>query len=193
VKLPRRFWILLCLLGCPKFSDGAADPDAPEQQDEGDEGSIDSERRLDQLQRLELQALCQDLNTELGMRFDNQRLATYACTRRYLQGSDSLTCNLNVGECVRQSPEASLAAPRPVDFQIDNAECAAIGACRLSVGVFDRCLGDRFDQSEQLLARVSCALANDPEAVEVALGQIDSGRAVPQSCAAVAANCPGLL
>jgi hypothetical protein len=177
-----------CLLACPKLSE-----DAEDMSEEDAEPGAGSEQRLDQLERSELQSLCQDLNTELSTRFDNRRLASYACTRRYIQQGDSLSCNLNVNDCLRQATGASLAAARPAEYQLDNAECANIGTCRVSVGEFDACIGDRFEQSDQLMARVTCSLANDPAAVDELLRQIDSPRRLPQSCAAVAANCPGIL
>jgi hypothetical protein len=127
------------------------------------------------------------------MRFDNRRLATYECTRLYIERGDTLTCNQAVEDCLLGSPQASLAAPRPADYQIDQADCAAIGDCRLSVGEFDTCIGDRFEQSDQLMARVSCSLANDPEAVDAALQAANARRQVPQSCVAVASVCPQLL
>jgi hypothetical protein len=43
------------------------------------------------------------------------------------------------------------------------------------------------------MARISCSLANDPEAVDAALRAADSRRQVPESCAAVASLCPQLL
>jgi hypothetical protein len=181
--------LALCLLACPKLSETAED--APEE--EGSAPRSESEQRVDQLERSELQSLCQDLNTELSTRFDNRRLVTYECTRRYIQSGDTLSCNLNVDDCLRQASGASLAAPRPADYQIDNAECANIGTCRVSVGVFDTCIGDRFEQSDQLMARVSCSLANDPRAVEELLRQVDAPRRLPQSCTEVAASCPGIL
>jgi len=184
--------VLLCLWACPRNpqsdgsgggGDSSAESDPP----------IAAEKRLDQLSRSELQSYCQDLNEELSTRFDNRRLAAYACTRLYLQQGDTLTCNQSTNACLLDSTRASLAAPRPPDYQLDNDECAAIGACKLALGVFDTCIGERFDQSDQLMAKVNCSLANDPPAVNQLLRQIDFGRSVPQSCAAVVANCPGLL
>jgi hypothetical protein len=186
--------VLLCLWACPRKPEsessgnggsggGSADSDPP----------VASEKRLDQLSRSELQSYCQDLNEELSTRFDNRRLATYACTRIYIQQGDTLSCTQSTNLCLLDSPQASLAAPRPPDYQLNNDECAAIGQCKLELGVFDTCIGDRFDQSDQLMAKVNCSLANDPRAVDEVLRQIDSTRLVPQSCAAVASICPGLL
>jgi hypothetical protein len=189
--------VLLCLWACPRNPQGSSSGGTAGSNGTGGSGDsasdLDSDERLDQLSRSDLQSLCQDLNEELSTRFDNRRLAAYACTRMYIQNGDSLSCNQGMNDCLRGSTQASIAAPRPPDFQIDNDECAGIGACRLSVGVFDACIGDRFDQSEQLIARVNCSLANNPAAVEDLLRQIDSPRPLPQSCASVAASCPGLL
>ena len=185
--------VLVCLSACPRNPQGAGSAGSGGTGGSANDSASDSEKRLDQLSHSELQSLCQDLNEELSTRFDNRRLAAYACTRMYIQNGDTLTCNQGTNACLGGSTQTSLAAPRPPDFQIDNDECAGIGTCRLSVGVFDTCIGDRFDQSEQLIARVNCSLANDPAAVEALLQQIDSPRQVPQSCAAVVASCPGLL
>lgn len=185
---------LALLAACPRV--GAEEDEegtGSEQGDENDSAGPSSDQRLDQLGRTELQALCRDLNLELSMRFDNRRLATYECTRLYIERADSLTCNQAVNDCLLGSPQAALSAPRPADFQIDQAECGAIGACRLSVGEFDTCIRDRFDQSDELMGRITCSLANDPEAVDAALRAADSTRRVPQSCVAVAAVCPQLL
>lgn len=182
--------VLLGLWGCPRNpqSDSGGGSSAE------DDPPNDSEQRLDQLSRSELQSYCQDLNEELSTRFDNRRLVTYACTRMYIQQGDTLTCNQSTNLCLIGSLQAaSLAAPRPPDYQLNNDECSAIGACRLTVGVFDTCIGERFNQSDQLMAKVNCSLANDPPAVNRLLQQIDSPRALPQSCAAVASTCPGLL
>ena len=186
--------LLLCLWACPRN---------PQSESSGSAGSgggsagsdppVDSEKRLDQLSRSELQSYCQDLNEELSTRFGNRRLATYACTRLYIQQGDTLSCNQSTNLCLLESPQASLAAPRPPDYQLNNDECAAIGACKLSVGTFDTCIGERFEQSDQLMARVNCSLANNPQAVDQLLQQIDAPRPLPPSCTAVAANCPGLL
>ena len=180
--------LLLSAQACPGVAEeeeeagAAADEDAP----------ANADQRLDQLPRGELQALCRDLNLELSMRFDNRRLATYECTRLYIERGDSLSCTQAVNDCLLGSPQASLSAPRPADYQLDNAECARIGACRLSVGELDTCLGDRFDQSDQLMGRITCSLANDPEAVDAALRAAES-RGLPERCRGVAAVCPELL
>lgn len=184
---------LALLVACPRLG---SEESAEEQDADGDGESAppaNAEQRLDQLGRSELQALCRDLNLELSMRFDNRRLATYECTRLYIERGDSLTCNQAVSDCLLGSPQASLSAPRPPDFQIDQAECSAIGACRARVGEFDTCIGDRFAQSDELMGRITCSLANDPEAVDAALRAADAPRRLPQSCAAVAAVCPGIL
>jgi hypothetical protein len=178
---------LSLLLACPSVGEEEAEADEAE-----DDAPANADQRLDQLGRSELQALCRDLNLELSMRFDNRRLATYECTRLYIERGDSLSCNQAVNSCLLGA-QTSVAAPRPANFQIDQAECAAIGACRIRVGEFDDCMGDRFAQSDQLMARVSCSLANDPEAVDAALRAADAQRQVPQSCVAVASLCPELL
>ncbi len=187
--------LLTVLVACPRLGEEAAeqDEDASEQGSSAGVAAASSEQRLDQLGRGELQALCRELNLELSMRFDNRRLATYECTRQYIDRTDSLTCNQAVNDCLLGSPQASLSAPRPPDFQIDQAECAAIGECRLTVGEFDTCIGDRFDQSDELMARISCSLANNPEAVDAALREADSTRRVPQSCVGLVSICPELL
>lgn len=188
--------VLVCLSACPRDLGGSTDSSG----NGGTGGSgaasdsdLDTGQRLDQLSRSELQSFCRDLNEELSTRFDNRRLATYDCTRKYIQNGDTMICSQGTSDCLRGSLQLSLGAPRPPDFQIDNDECAGIGACRLSVSVFDACIGDRFDQSEQLITRVTCSLANDPVAVDALLQQIDAPRPLPQSCAAVASTCPGLL
>lgn len=181
---------LALLAACPRVGADAEEEDAEE--GEGD-APANADQRLDQLGRSELQALCRDLNLELSMRFDNRRLATYDCTRLYIERTDSFSCNQAVNDCLRGSGQTSPSAPRPANFQIDQAECSAIGACRLSVGEFDTCIGDRFAQSDQLMARVSCSLADNPEAVDAALRAADATRQVPQSCVGVAAVCPELL
>ena len=188
---------MLCLWACPRnpqgdSSDGAGTGGSGDGSGE-DDAPVDSEKRLDQLSRSELQSYCQDLNEELSTRFDNRRLVNYACTRMYIQQGDALSCNQSTNSCVIDSTRTSLAAPRPPDYQLDNDECAVIGACRLTVGVFDTCIGERFDQSDQLMAKVNCSLANDPQAVNQLLQQIDAPRRLPQSCTAVVATCPGLL
>jgi hypothetical protein len=187
--------VLLCLWACPRNpqSDASGSGGSAGSASDSDDPPADSEKRLDQLSRSELQSYCQDLNEELSTRFDNRRLAAYACTRMYIQQGDTVSCNQSTTACLIGSTQASLAAARPPDYQLNNDECAAIGGCRLALGVFDTCIGDRFDQSDQLMAQVNCSLANDPQAVDRLLQEIDFGRRVPQSCAAVAANCPGLL
>jgi hypothetical protein len=189
-----RVWVfrvsaLSLLLACPRV--GAEEEEDTADADEED-APANADQRLDQLGRSDLQALCRDLNLELSTRFSNRRLVTYECTRLYIERGDSLSCNQGVNDCLLGS-QTSAAAPRGADFQIDQAECAAIGACRLSVGEFDTCIGDRFDQSDQLMARISCSLANDPEAVDAALRAADAQRQVPRSCVAVASVCPELL
>lgn len=184
--------LLAFLVACPRVgneADAESEPDV----ESGAATPANAEQRLDQLSRTELQALCRDLNLELSMRFNNRRLATYDCTRRFIEQGDSLSCTQAVNDCLRGSPQAELSAPRPPDFVIDQAECAAIGACRLTVGDFDACIGDRFDQSDQLMGRITCSLANDPEAVDAALREADSTRRVPQSCVGLVSVCPELL
>jgi len=186
--------VLVCLSACPRdLQGGSTKGSGGTGGGAASDSDDDTGQRLDQLSRSDLQDFCQDLNEELSTRFGNRRLATYACTRQYIQSGDTLTCNQGSNECLRTSSQLSIGAPRPPDFQIDNDECATIGACPLSVDVFDTCIGDRFDQSEQLITRVSCTLANDPVAVDALLRQIDAPRPLPQSCAAVATSCPGLL
>jgi hypothetical protein len=177
---------LLGLLGCPKGG-------PTEETDEDSSSSGGSAQRLDQLERPEIQEVCRDLNDELATRFSNSRLARYACTRMYIRRGDSLTCAEQVDDCLVNSPEASLGAPRPVDFQIDNAECASLQTCPVTIAQFDECLADRLDQSEELLERMTCTLADDPDAVTAALSAIDSPRRAPDSCAPISTNCPGLL
>jgi hypothetical protein len=186
--------LVLSLGACPKL-----DPD-----DESDGGSgaggtsssapgNDSETALDELSHSDLQSYCQDLNQELSTRFDNRRLVTYDCLRKYIQGSDSQTCQLQVNDCLLNNPQVSPGAPRPPEFALDNAECDGIGECRLSVREFDACIGDRFAQSDQLMRQLTCSLANDPQALSDLLQKIDSPRPLPQSCAGVARVCPELL
>jgi hypothetical protein len=186
-----RTCVLLCctllgLAGCPKTS-----PTEETQDDSGGSGA--SSQRLDQLKSAEIQQVCKDLNDELATRFSNRRLAQYDCTRTYIRRGDSVTCAAQVEDCLVNSPEASLGAPRPVDFQIDSAECAGLQTCPVTTAQFDACIADRLDQSEELLARMTCTLADDPDAVTALIAAIDRPRPAPDSCAPVSANCPGLL
>ncbi|HKO91287.1 MAG TPA: hypothetical protein VJU61_09055 [Polyangiaceae bacterium] len=176
----------LTLFGCPKGG-------PTEETSDDSSGGGASAQRLDQLKTAEIQALCRDLNDELATRFSNRRLAEYDCTRMYIRRGDSLTCAVQVNDCLANSPAASLGAPRPLDFQIDNAECAGLQTCPVTTAQFDACIADRLDQSEELLARMTCRLADDPDAVTAAIRAIDSARPAPESCAAVSTNCPGLL
>ena len=196
-----RAWALACLVlglgACPKLN----------QEDDGDGSGggggsggsssdtarTSSETPLDELSHSDLQSYCQDLNQELSTRFDNRRLVTYACTRMYIQGSDSQTCQLLVNDCLLNNTQVSPGAPRPPDFALDNAECDRIGECALKLHEFDSCIGDRFTQSEQLMTQLTCSLANDPQAVSQLLQKIDNPRTLPQSCVGVAGVCPELL
>src|SRR3954470_22066168 len=96
-----RAWVLaslvLGLAACPKLNqddDSDGDGSGGGGGGGGTAGSSsaasgpNSETRLDELSHSDLQSYCQDLNQELITRFDNRRLATYACTRMYIQGSD---------------------------------------------------------------------------------------------------------
>jgi hypothetical protein len=196
-----RVWVLAGLVlglgACPRL-DQDEDSDSADDGAAGTGGSSsasghNSETALDELSHSELQQYCQDLNQELSTRFDNRRLVTYACTRMYIQGSDSQTCQLQVNDCLLNNPQVSPGAPRPPDFALDNAECDRIGECRLTLREFDACIGDRFTQSEQLMTQLTCSLANDPQAVSDLLRKIDSPRVLPQSCVGVASVCPELL
>jgi len=181
---------LLGLVGCPK---GAPTGESSDDDSSSSGSSGGSAQRLDQLERAQIQDVCRNLNEELATRFSNRRLAQYDCTRMYIRRGDSLTCAEQVDDCLLNSPGASLGAPRPVDFQIDNAECAGLQTCPVTVAQFDDCLADRLDQSEELLNRMTCTLADDPDAVTAAISAIDSPRRVPESCAPISTNCPGLL
>jgi hypothetical protein len=193
-------WVLACLVlglgACPKLN----------QDDDGDGGGsggtggsssaaagTNSETALTELSHSDLQSYCQDLNQELINRFDNRRLVTYDCTRQYIQGSDSQTCQLQVNDCLLNNPQVSPGAPRPPDFALNNAECDQIGECPLKLREFDTCIGDRFEQSEQLITQLTCRLADDPQAVSALLQKIDNPRVLPQSCVGVAGICPELL
>jgi hypothetical protein len=184
-----------CLLGCPKLTqDTSSSSSSAGAGGSGTSGgSTASTRRLDQLSLSELSNECKSINDELNMRFDNRRIVTYDCTRIYVESGDSLACSQAVNDCVAQSPNASPTAARPIDFVIDTNECNTLHGCPVTLGEFDACIADRFDQTDQLIARVSCTIANDPETVEVALSQVDSPRPVPQSCYNIASNCPGIL
>jgi len=184
--------VLVCLSACPRDLQGTKGSSGGTGGGATD-SNTNTGQRLDQLSRSDLQSFCRDLNEELSTRFSNRRLTTYDCTRQFIQDGDTFSCDQGANECLRTSLQLSLGAPRPPDFAIDNDECAAIGDCPLDVNVFDKCIGERFDQSEQLITRVTCSLANDPVAVDALLQQIDSPRPLPQSCAAVATACPGLL
>jgi len=198
-----RAWVLASLVlglgACPKLNQDAESDGDGSGGGGGTAGSssaatgANSETALDELSHSDLQSYCQDLNQELITRFDNRRLVTYACTRMYIQGSDSQTCQLQVSDCLLNNPQVSPGAPRPADFALDNAECDQIGECELKVREFDTCIGDRFAQSEQLITQLTCSLANDPQAVSALLQKIDSPRALPPSCVGVASTCPELL
>jgi len=190
---------LLCgsygLLGCPKITQdtSSSSSSAGAGGSGASAAAAGSTKRLDQLSLSELSNECKALNDELGMRFDNRRIATYDCTRIYIQSGDGLACSQAVNDCVAQSPAASPLAARPVDFVIDTNECNTLQGCPVTLGEFDACISDRFDQTDQLISRVSCNIANDPEAVDAAISQADSPRAVPQSCNNIASACPGIL
>lgn len=193
-----RAWVLAPLVlglgACPKLNqDDESDGDGSGGTGGSSATGTNSETALDELSHSDLQQYCQDLNQELINRFDNRRLVTYACTRRYIQGSDSQTCQLQVNDCLLNNPQVSPGAPRPPDFALDNAECDQIGECRLKLREFDTCIGDRFEQSEQLMTQLTCSLANDPQAVSALLQKIDNPRTLPQSCVGVAGVCPELL
>jgi hypothetical protein len=195
-----RAWVLVCLVlglgACPKLNQGEESDGAGSGGTGGSTSAsagTHSETALDELSHSDLQSYCQDLNQELITRFDNRRLASYACTRMYIQGSDSQSCQLAVSDCLLNNPQVSPGAPRPPDFALDNSECDLIGRCPLKLGEFDACIGERFTQSEQLITQLTCSLANDPQAVSELLQKIDSPRALPQSCAGVVGTCPELL
>jgi hypothetical protein len=196
-----RAWVLASLVlglgACPKLNQDEGDGDGSGAGGTGGGSSAatgaNSETALTALSHSDLQAYCQDLNQELITRFDNRRLVTYACTRMYIQGSDSQTCQLQVNDCLVNNPQVSPGAPRPPDFALDNSECDLIGQCPLKLRDFDTCIGDRFAQSEQLITQLTCSLANDPQAVSDLLQKIDSPRTLPQSCVGVAGTCPELL
>lgn len=196
-----RAWVLASLVlglgACPKLnqaddSDGSGGGGGTGGSS-SDVASARSETPLNGLSHSDLQAYCQDLNQELITRFDNRRLVTYACTRMYIQGSDSQTCQLQVNDCLLNNTQVSPGAPRPPDFSLDNSECDLIGLCELKLREFDTCIGDRFAQSEQLITQLTCNLANDPQAVSDLLQKIDNPRVLPQSCVGVAGICPQLL
>jgi hypothetical protein len=194
-----RAWALVSLVlglaACPKLNqDGGSESDGGGTGgSSSDVASASSDTALNELSHSDLQSYCQDLNQELITRFDNRRLATFACTRRYIQGSDSQTCQLQVNDCLLNNMQVSPGAPRPPDFALDNSECDQIGECSLKLRDFDTCIGDRFTQSEQLIMQLTCSLANDPQAVSDLLQKIDNPRMLPQSCISVAGVCPELL
>jgi hypothetical protein len=190
------FWGASCLLACPKLGQdtGSSSSDSSSSGgSSGSSGSSASSKRLDQLSTAELSDECKSINDELNSRFSNRRLATYDCTRLYVQSGDATACSQAVNDCVNASPDASPTAPRPTDFTIDGTECTALQDCPVTLSEFDQCISDRFDQSDQLMSLVTCSLANDPEAVQTALDQIDNPRATPSSCTNIANLCPGLL
>lgn len=180
---------VLALLGvaCPRIE--------PEETSSGgaEDGESDPGDLIDTLSDEELAELCEDLNLRMRERFANRELASFECTRVFLGTGESSSCARAVDECVIGLPGASPGAPRPPEFEIDPTECQAIGRCPVGVNVFDDCIEDRFEQTDRLIARMTCDIAADPEAVDALLTELDQPRPLPQSCAPVQASCPGLL
>ncbi len=177
----------LCV-GCgiqDPFSDQGSTSDPPEEQGERVEALSGSEHR----------ALCKSLNEELAARFDNRRLSTVECTQMYLDSGDNLLCNLAVSDCVSVSlaAESRTAAARPPEFEIDETECSALRSCSARVSEFDACVAALFDQSDQLMSKVRCAVANDPEAVDALRAELAARRPPPASCIGVLGTCPGFF
>ena len=187
--------LLLGLWACPKLDQGETDGDSGGSGTGGSSATAsgNSATPLNALSHSDLQSYCQDLNQELITRFSNRQLVTYACTRMYIQGSDSQSCQLAVSDCLLNNSQVSPGAPRPPEYALDNSECDLIGQCEQKLGDFDACMGDRFAQSQQLMTQLTCSLANDPQAVSDLLQKIDNPRVLPQSCVGVAAACPELL
>lgn len=177
---------LMLALACPRIQ--------PEETAGGseDDGS-DPGDPLDTLSDAELAELCDDLNLHMRERFTNRELAGFECTRVFLGSGDSLTCSQAVDECLTTAPGASPDAPRPPEFEIDAAECDAIGSCDIGINVFDDCIEDRFEQTDRLITRMTCGIASDPEAIDALFTELDQPRPVPSSCVPVRARCPGLL
>jgi len=156
---------------------------------------VEQGERVDALSGSEQRALCASLNEELTTRFDNRRLSTVECTRMYLDSGDSLLCNSLVSDCVSVSlaAESRTGAARPPEFEIEEMECLALRSCSASVSEFDACVAALFDQSDQIMSKVRCAVANDPEAVDVLKAELDARRPVPASCVDVLGTCPGFF
>jgi hypothetical protein len=181
-------------LGCPRLKQdaGASDGDG-----DGDtaSGAADAGagRPIDELSTSELSNFCADLNERMRELFDNRELVAFECTRVYVNGGDALSCTQAVAECVRDAPEAATTAPRPPAFYIDGTECNTFGTCPVSTGVFEACIEDRFEQTDRLIARMSCGIAGDPEAIDALETELGTPRPVPPSCSEVQARCAGLL
>lgn len=181
-------------IGCPRLKQdaGASDGD-----DDGDTASGTADagagRPIDELSTSELSNFCADLNERMRELFSNRELVTFECTRIYVNGGDALSCAQAVAECVRDAPEAATTAPRPPEFYIDGTECNTFGTCPVSSAVFEDCIEDRFAQTDRLLARMSCSIAGDPEAVDALETELGTPRLVPPSCSEVQARCAGLL
>jgi hypothetical protein len=142
------------------------------------------------------------LNEELAARFDNRRLSTVECTQMYLDSGDNLLCNLAVSDCVSVSlaaesrtaaAESRTAAARPAEFEIDEMECSGLRSCSARVSEFDACVAALFDQSDQLMSKVRCTVANDPEAVDALRAELSARRPPPASCIDVLGTCPGFF
>ncbi|HVZ31062.1 MAG TPA: hypothetical protein VG963_01470, partial [Polyangiaceae bacterium] len=124
-------WGAPCLLACPKLGQDTGSSSSDSSSSGGSSGSSASasSKRLDQLSTAELSDECKSINDELNTRFSNRRLATYDCTRLYLQSGDATACSQAVNDCVNASPDASPTAARPADFTIDGIECTALQDC----------------------------------------------------------------
>ncbi len=181
--------------GCPRLKQSPGDVGGEGDGGEGGSGAGDAGAAppLDMLSTSELSNFCADLNERMRQLFSNRTLATFECTQVFVNGGDALSCTQAVAECVRDAPEAAATAERPPDFYIDGAECNVIGSCEVSSSEFEECIEDRFEQTERLIARMSCRIAGDPEAVDALQNELDRPRPVPPSCSAVLARCPGLL
>lgn len=187
--------LIAMAIGCPRLKQdaGASDGDGDDGDTAGGAADAGAGQPIDELSTSELSNFCAELNERMRELFSNRELATFECTRIYVNGGDVLSCTQAVAECVRDAPEAATTAARPPEFYIDGTECNTFGTCPVSTTVFELCIEDRFGQTDRLIARMSCSIAADPEAIDALETELRSPRPVPPSCSEVQARCAGLL
>jgi hypothetical protein len=189
--------VLMLAIACPRIKqtpEEATDDDSTSGggAGRGDAGA-DDELPINMLSSSELSNLCADLNERMRQLFSNRRLATFDCTRLYVNSGDPVSCAQAVAECVLETPDVANTAPRRPDFVIDGTECNAIRACPVTTTAFESCVEDRFAQSDRLISSMACSIAGDPEAIDEVEAELDRPRPTPASCSDVEARCAGLL